>query len=122
MATLVAQAFTRIGGMRWQKRNATWPLAILTIDEAGVDLRPRWSLGRRLRFLCFPQEVQVRWGEIDRVDLVRGVAGSYGLRMRVHGEPLIFWCRRSELGPLIAEFKVHVPDKVEAQKKPSRYL
>ena len=102
MSTDTSEHF--VGGMRWRGANATWPFAVLTIDEQGVRVRLRSAILRRMLKRWVPDAV-LRWTQIGRVERVRGAVplpGNEGLRFVIEAQDdsdrLVFWCagRRRE--------------------------
>lgn len=94
--THVSQTF--IGGMRYPGRilgsNASWPLAVLKLEDRVLTIAVRQPFPWLSRF--FPT-VTVRLCDEVEAEIIRGVIpGNWGIRFfdRTLPEPIIFWCFR----------------------------
>ena len=93
------------GGLRYPGRfwgaAATRPLAVLTIEGAGLTI----GLRRLFRWLdLFLPTVRVRMDDRVEAEVIHGIIpGNWGIRFHVPSlaESLIFWCSRSTTNRLL---------------------
>ena len=55
---------------------ATWPLVRIGVAPDGVRIAPRW----RLLGIVFPPIYEFNWSDVRRVDILRALGRSRGLR------------------------------------------
>lgn len=97
-----------VGGMRLPGASAggsnlSRPLAVLTIDNDHLSIRPRWSwLSRVVGGIETPLTDGV---EVERVSGAMPLLGGAGIRLYPHhqGTPVIFWCSKKAQRTILAE-------------------
>lgn len=88
------------GGVSYRFRNASWPLARLTIGHTGITIGPssRWS-APLLRVIGL-SDLHFGWEEIDDAQLLRSRfppwRATNGVRFTVRGKTLTWWSTSKE--------------------------
>jgi hypothetical protein len=106
---------TFVGGLRWGRFNATWPLANLTVGPDGIKIRP----SRRLLGGLGVPTLDFRWAVIDRVEAVRGVLPfSFGIEIDNPRKRLIWWSLSAEASEeILAAIATGAPEKLAETAK-----
>jgi hypothetical protein len=84
-----------IGGIRCGGRNASWPLAAVTISDDGtVTVGLRGRLQRVLYGRWLPTTVYRLTDSPEAENVRGGLLGSHGIRVHADGRQVVFWTSR----------------------------
>lgn len=110
-----------IGGLRWGKAYATWPLGRLVIGAEGVKIEPSrkvfFPLFRVLRLTT----LDINWCDIEAVFPSKGLVPSGLLNHQVSfvvgGRTMVWWCpSRQDASEVLAEVGEIAPEKMRSEE------